>query len=398
MPPTNTKSFVKKTKAGRVMKVVREHYLRDDIFVGTELALPEFRGPDPGSWVLANDADSYVVVDTNVALHQIDLLAHQSVQNLIVTSVVLEECRNRSRPSYERLRLLCQDPRKKFFVFANEHHRDTYVTALPGESINDRNDRAIRVVCKFYERAVPGMKIVLLTNDRGNLQAAKRENINAASVREFAQQRAGKEPGLSDLVAPSALDDEGDKLAEKTGKRQKVSEGAKGDEKKGDAAYAKFTSFTEHLSQSAVAAGVAGGSLHQGALRTSRSSPWEGTISCDAVDAEILIIGRDAMNRAMDGDLVAVRPFPPTAFRLCDCPHKTDISLFCIRCDYYPSASGGNHPLCCPPRAATATGTRRTTRWTCRWRREPRRRTTYRPPKTIQKAQKRRLLASWWRL
>jgi exosome complex exonuclease DIS3/RRP44 len=41
-----SKSFVKKTKAGRVMKVVREHYLRDDIFCGCELAAPEHRGPD----------------------------------------------------------------------------------------------------------------------------------------------------------------------------------------------------------------------------------------------------------------------------------------------------------------------------------------------------------------
>ena len=56
MAPPNNRSFVKKTKAGRVMKVVREHYLRDDIYVGSELAAPEFRGPDPSSWKLAKDA------------------------------------------------------------------------------------------------------------------------------------------------------------------------------------------------------------------------------------------------------------------------------------------------------------------------------------------------------
>ena len=27
---------------------------------------------------------------------------------------------------------MCQDPTKRFFVFANEHHRDTYIKASPG--------------------------------------------------------------------------------------------------------------------------------------------------------------------------------------------------------------------------------------------------------------------------
>jgi exosome complex exonuclease DIS3/RRP44 len=66
--------------------------------------------------------------------------------------LVLDECRARSKASYERLRALCQDPAKRFFVFANEHHRDTYVKATPGESPNDRNDRAIRVAAQFYAR------------------------------------------------------------------------------------------------------------------------------------------------------------------------------------------------------------------------------------------------------
>ena len=110
MAPPNNRSFVKKTKAGRVMKVVREHYLRDDIYVGSELAAPEFRGPDPSSWKLAKDASAYVVVDTNVALHQMDLLAHACVTDVVVPSVVLEECRARSRPSYERLRGVVPGP------------------------------------------------------------------------------------------------------------------------------------------------------------------------------------------------------------------------------------------------------------------------------------------------
>jgi len=339
MAPPNNRSFVKKTKAGRVMKVVREHYLRDDIYVGSELAAPEFRGPDPSSWKLAKDASAYVVVDTNVALHQMDLLAHACVTDVVVPSVVLEECRARSRPSYERLRALCQDPTKRFFVFANEHHRDTYVKADVGESPNDRNDRAIRVVCKFYQRAVPGMRVVLLTNDRGNLKKARDEGVDAVSCREFAKRATAADSGnakdakgLADLVAPSALDEEEDDGVGDGGSRAALKrargdadadgDGADGENKRSskhkpsrDDRSSSFVAFAEHLSPASVAAGVAGGSLHQGALRTTRHSPWEGSIACDALGCDIRISGRDAMNRAMDGDVVAVALLPESEWR-----------------------------------------------------------------------------------
>ena len=201
------RSFVKKTKGGRVMKVVREHYLRDDIFVGCAPAAPEHRGPDPSSWKLSPSADKYVVIDTNVALHQLDLLAHAAVTDVVVLSVVLEECRARSKASYDRLRALCQDPAKRFFVFANEHHRDTYVKTEAGESPNDRNDRAIRVATKFYARALPGKRVVLLTNDRGNLAKAKAEGIDAVP-RAPSPPNTPRPHRLADLVARAAFDDE----------------------------------------------------------------------------------------------------------------------------------------------------------------------------------------------
>ena len=60
-------SFVKKTAKGKVLKVVREHYLRDDIFSGTELD----PACDPESHKLSPAAKHYLLIDTNVALHQV---------------------------------------------------------------------------------------------------------------------------------------------------------------------------------------------------------------------------------------------------------------------------------------------------------------------------------------
>ncbi len=60
--------------------------------------------------------------------------------------------------AYQRLRALCANAGKRFFVFANEHHRDTAVEAVDGESPNDRNDRALRVATRWYGERVPQVR------------------------------------------------------------------------------------------------------------------------------------------------------------------------------------------------------------------------------------------------
>ena len=62
-----SKAFVKKTKKGKVLKVVREHYLRDDIWSGSPLD-PEC---DKDAVKLSGTAAHYLVVDTNIVLQQV---------------------------------------------------------------------------------------------------------------------------------------------------------------------------------------------------------------------------------------------------------------------------------------------------------------------------------------
>jgi exosome complex exonuclease DIS3/RRP44 len=67
--------------------------------------------------------------------------------------------------------------------------RDTYVERKAGESINDRNDRAIRVATDWYEKHLAPektgigkkknnhLRVVLLTDDADNLRKAENENL-----------------------------------------------------------------------------------------------------------------------------------------------------------------------------------------------------------------------------
>ena len=54
---------------------------------------------------------------------QMDFLEHPMVKDVIIMSVVLEEVKHRNQSIYQRLRALCASEERRFFVFANEHHR-----------------------------------------------------------------------------------------------------------------------------------------------------------------------------------------------------------------------------------------------------------------------------------
>ena len=74
-----SKSFVIKTKNGRILKIVREHYLRDDIWCGSKSCTT--CGQNSFSLVAQNNITKsslfqfvfYILVDTNVVLHQVRL-------------------------------------------------------------------------------------------------------------------------------------------------------------------------------------------------------------------------------------------------------------------------------------------------------------------------------------
>jgi exosome complex exonuclease DIS3/RRP44 len=55
-----------------------------------------------------------------------------------------------------------------------------------GESANDRNDRAIRVAASWYMRKLSESKpVILLTNDRANLEKARNEELNAKTGKQY---------------------------------------------------------------------------------------------------------------------------------------------------------------------------------------------------------------------
>ncbi|GAQ85435.1 Ribonuclease II/R family protein [Klebsormidium nitens] len=293
------KQFFKKTRGGKILKVHREHYLRDDIVCGS-LACTTCAHGD--STVLSSEAAQYLLIDTNVALHQMDLLENAAIADVIVPEVVLSEVQARNKAIHGRLRLLVADKSRRFFVFSNEHHKDTFVKTEKGEIVNDRNDRAIRRATTWYQSHLAGKTpdVLLLTNDADNARRARDEGAAAQTVYAYVQSRTDK-PELLDFVART-----GDTGGEAAGPS---AEGDAGPQAKRRMLYA------EHKGMAELTAGLQKGLFHQGKLRVNRFNCFEAYVGSQSVGKEILIQGREDLNRAVDGDVVAVELLPPEQWK-----------------------------------------------------------------------------------
>ncbi|XP_061783117.2 exosome complex exonuclease RRP44 isoform X1 [Nerophis lumbriciformis] len=291
-----SKTFVKKTRTGKVMKIVREHYLRDDIWCGSEVC----GECGQESAVLRRQANiesslcsfpHYLLPDTNVVLHQIDVLEDPVIRNVIILQTVLQEVRHRSAPIYKRLKDLINEKERYFYTFTNEHHRETFIEREPGESANDRNDRAIRVATKWYTQHLnksdaDGLNVVLLTNDQGNKQKAEESGLLVYKFEEYVKGLIAN-PELLDLLALTN-DDKNDITSRKV-------------------------LFPEHLPLSRIQAGIKSGSFIQGTFKASRENYLEASVFIQKDDedsTEVLIQGLQNLNRAVHKDVVAVELLP----------------------------------------------------------------------------------------
>jgi len=285
LPLQRTQRSFFRMKRGNVVKVIREVYLRDDIECGSA-----FCSLCSTQKVLQRDAPCYIVVDTNICLHQIDALESPAMRNIILLSVVLEEVRNQNRATYARLKQLITDSSRGIHFFANESHKGCYVERAEGESPNDRNDRAIRTAVEWYARhlAAPGApSVVLITHDAACKRIAGERGIATLSLRDYVQNYLGGDTAVLDKI--STRDDPSRSGQDK---------------------------FQPHLSSKEIAQRVADGRLRQGKLGTSGYNYREGTVRLfNAPWPEVLVSGLTDMNRALDGDVVAIEMLPPTQWK-----------------------------------------------------------------------------------
>uniref|UniRef100_A0A2M4CSQ7 Protein DIS3 homolog n=1 Tax=Anopheles darlingi TaxID=43151 RepID=A0A2M4CSQ7_ANODA len=289
------KVFMKKTKRGNILKIVREHYLRDDIWCGSgacrKCPLSEndiVLDGVPESLSEQYTYPHYLLLDTNIILYQMDLLEESVVRNVIILNTVLDEVKHRSAVMYKRLKAVISNPSRKFYTFVNEHHKDTYVERMPGESANDRNDRMIRMAAGWYEKHLKStgpkgqsLRIVLLSDDVDNRNKAIDQGLIACSAADYIKTARSEYANLLD------------KISQREGSGE-----------------TKEPLFPSHLTASQIHQGIKNESLLQGAFLASRENYLEGYVRVEGIEKPVLIQGRLNLNRAVDGDVVAIEMLP----------------------------------------------------------------------------------------
>lgn len=311
------KSFVKVTGKGTVTKVIKEHYLRDDIPCGygkcpecmhtgagrssVEADATAITSSSSGSLILLAPEKSVntlvpeahlILVDTNILLHHLDVLDTEHFHDVVILQTVLDEVKSNSLVLYRRLRSMIGQPDKRFFVFSNEHHRETWVEKEPGETPNDRNDRSIRKAALWYQKHIPSLPTILLTNDQDNRVRARGEGLKAFKLREYCEGLVGQ-PGYETLMdmletMSNLASDAGSTSADTT------------------------EEYEEHLPLAALQASLDTGRLHRGIMQVSPYNRRQGTVTVDlgSTSLTVHIRGLNHMNRSLQGDTVVIEIFP----------------------------------------------------------------------------------------
>ncbi|KAK6510421.1 exosome catalytic subunit dis3 [Arthrobotrys conoides] len=303
-----SKVYIRSAKSGKVTKIVREIYLRTDIPCSSRLCraclanAPVDSNNRSRPFVLSEKPAGttqfkhghYLMPDTNIFLQCMDAIEHKSAfYDVIVLQTVLDEVKNRSLPLYNRLVSLTKADEKRFYVFHNEFRQETHVKRGQEESINDRNDRAIRVACKWYQKHIEqaasssgarAPAIVMLSNDKANLAKAKSEGLECTDLDGYVKGLKNADE-LLDMISSSLQD-----LEKKTNRGANV--------------------YAEYFSIPKMNTGVRNGTLHQGTFHTSTYNSLEGTVGVPSFDKHLLIVGLENMNRAIDGDQVVVELLP----------------------------------------------------------------------------------------
>lgn len=304
-----SKVFVR-SRNGGATKIVREHYLRNDIPCYSKLCnkchtilkpdskgdLPRFILSESPTRLEKEGSIHYVVVDTNIILHCIDLLENvDCFYDVIIPQTVLEEVKNRSFPIYQRIRSLVKSDEKRFVVFHNEFNESTFIPRAKNESSNDYNDRSIRQVAKWYAEHLhesnKDIKVLFITNDKDNLQKAKTEGVvDAYNLTDYIEMLPNADV-LRDLI-PQTSNNESFNNSD-------VNE----------------TSYPEYYSNSRVLGGLKNGTLYQGILNISSYNFLEGTVQVGAFKKPLLILGTKNLNRGFNGDAVIVELLPKDKWR-----------------------------------------------------------------------------------
>lgn len=306
-------------KSGKILKAVKERYLRDDLGLGFHFVEKTKRQrsdvervygtPEP---IMSTEElkillrpckpCSLVVVDTNVLVHNFDVLEHASsaMPNLVIPQTALEECRSHRMVSYDRamdlLRSTVGGSKRCGIFFPDPFHIATAEPeGKPFATPNDENDARIKQVASFLGEKLQqsdslnetaAVQVVLLTDDAALRAKCRNESTyKAYSVREWATVLQRENPGLALQDSVAQMN------STTTSGKQELS-----------------IKFEPHLEASVLSRGIQSGQYHRGVFRVSSTAADEAYVNIRRGDERVAVTIACSLhrNRAVEGDVVAI--------------------------------------------------------------------------------------------
>ena len=330
--------FFRQTRQkGKIIKTVQERYLRDDLGFGcyfwdpkassrrkgAEVTVGKPRTIDSVAQLLqlvtykSGTVSSLIVCDTNVLLHNLDVLEQALKQvshlTLVLPQTALQECRAKHAQLYDQavelLRSVGGKTHQSGIFFPDQHHVDTQVEENSNTTtINDVQDARLRKVALYYGQHLKSHKdqvqVIFLTDDKDSRRKATQEQSTSSayykplSVKQWVQQLEQEQSGLSllDYVAHSHYTASTPATSSSSTKKQY---------------------FPPHLPALEVSRGVQAGTFHRGVYRSTdtyadKGQKQMGVVTIRRGDERVAITIPTWMdrNRAMEGDVVAVQLHP----------------------------------------------------------------------------------------
>ncbi|KAL8272182.1 hypothetical protein Esti_003910 [Eimeria stiedai] len=288
------------SKRGRVRKVVREVYLRDDVPCGIKGC---YLCGDPSKNAGLLRADQRLLFpDASCLLTFIDFVeTDPCVRNCVILSTVLNQVRAKSLQVYGRLRVLCgasaiagdaNKPQKGFHIFSNEFFSQTFVEPNPDETMKAYEARCMCVAAEWLQRHLSVLaaggdlegevpKVTLLTFDEDLKERAEATGLSVQNVHEYLDSVKDEFPNSGEQLAQLGESN----LGPENGSRR-----------------AAF--YEVHWTEHQINEGLKTGRILQGKLRMVADCSWRGLVF--AAGEEVRVVGRQHLNRAFEGDVVAV--------------------------------------------------------------------------------------------
>ncbi|CAI5733734.1 unnamed protein product [Hyaloperonospora brassicae] len=332
------------TRRGRIVRKVRERYLRDDLSCSL-----------PSCSLCSTDDDvtaathvlgtmktvlgdrprdgSYLLPSMKTVLLQMDVLefsckkrthadTREVFADVLILETVWEFVKRQDLGVYNRLRALLLNADRRFVVFANEHHQSCFVQKqqmLPQgyredeeimgtfETEDKRNERAVATAWTWYAKHLKELershkvRVQFLANDAEDLKSAEHYGVTGGmTIAEFLKPVASEFPELVDLLSASVAAAED---------KQLTAEGVSSTRGR----ECKKRLYPEHIPTADVLAGITNKRFFKGTIRCNRDFWLEcHVLICgeNGVKMPVLVQGREHINRAIDGDVVAIELLP----------------------------------------------------------------------------------------